>query len=113
MMTSDEILTYLQNNFTQLYKVETRKADKFRVKYPAFDTAACYEEETFQFNGKSYTFRFLPNLVAERLYFSIFDAAGANIQSFEPLAAYPYNLAHAKDLLGLELYFYDNKVWYK
>lgn len=112
-MTNDEILAYLQENFTEIYKIETRKADTFRVKYPAFDSTSCYEDSSFQFNGVSYTFRFLPNLVAERLYFSIFSLGGGTIQSFEPLASYPYNLAHAKDLIGAELYYYGNRVWYR
>lgn len=70
-----------------------------------------YQDVSFNHNGTSYVLRVIANQVMESLQYSIYDTEGNTLQIYGNLVEYPVNLAISADLLGLKLYFYENKLY--
>lgn len=109
-MTREKILDYLAD-FEVICEIEVNESDDFLIRYPQLELG--YADFSFQSDGKIYIFRLLCNLVLQKLYFSLKSQSGEYLQCCYPLNEFDLNLITCRELKDHELYFYDNKVYFK
>lgn len=109
-MTREEILNYL-SDFEVICEIEEAKSNDFLMRYPQLELG--YADYSFQSDGNIFIFRLLCNIVLQKLYFSLKSQSGNNVQCTYPLNEFDLNLITCRELKDHELYFFENKVYFK
>lgn len=94
----------------ELEEVSTIK--DFNSKYPLLTNGGILEG-TLQLENSTFTLLVKANIVSKRLYYDIEDSEGNKVTLNQPVVEYPYNLIHNDSMLGGELYYVENKFYFK
>lgn len=103
MAIDSDILQFLNNNCNIIGNLEKLDIyDEWIKNYPQLENG--YLEYTYQYAGENYTLKIMPNMISQRIYYSIFNSYNEREICFMPLVQYPLKLADG-------LYFYNNNFY--